>query len=85
MHNGDKKPFVFHNKGRVLHSDFKNLTVRSNKRFLFDNHHYSKTLRSKLLLPLRTLIPLCATPVQLDTTIYKIHGHWAFRIFSILF
>ena len=85
MHNGDKKPFVFHNKGRVLHSDFKNLNVRSNKRFLLDNNYYSKTLRNKLLLPLRTFIPLCATSIQLDTTIYKIHGHWAFRIFSILF
>ena len=85
MHNGDKKQFVFHNKGRVLHSDFKHLTVRSNKRFLFDNHYYSKTLRSQLLLPLRTFIPLCATSIQLDTTIYKIHGHGAFRIFSILF
>ena len=85
MHDGDKKPFVFHNKGRVLHSDLKRLTIRNNKRFLLDNHYYSKTLRSQLLLPLRTFIPLCTTSIQLDTTIYKIHGHWAFRIFSILF
>jgi len=73
MHNGDKKPFVFHNKGRVLHTDFKRLTIRSNKRFLFDNHHYSKTLRSQLLLPLRTFIPLCATPLQLGKAIYTIY------------
>jgi len=85
MHNGDKKPFVFHNKGRVLHTDFKRLTIHSNKRFLFDNHHYSKTLRNKLLLPLRTLIPLCATPLQLDKTVYTIYRHWTFRFFSLLF